>query len=252
MEAGIPSAVCQDEDGDDWLRMQITHHRLPKSWSPAVPLITQHPQVPQTLRPAPNYARQFLLQTAELLSRPVRPPRYIPLNKWGDVSVLGDGAVRILTDRTCGSLSERAALGDETLTSVAVAHSKVPERATWRPRGRPKSAPRHLLAASLTFCLSYMNVSSPRHPSLHTPISLLPFFFRQWEKWHLLMAILCAWPPRKPELFLSPPWRLPINSSNHQSAKYFQFRAHQLEMKWQGVIYRTLSALRVYQGVDRM
>lgn len=42
----------------------------------------------------------------------------------------------------------------------------------------------------------------------------------------------------KPELCLDRPWRLSINSSNHQSAKYFPFRAHQLCMRWPTVIYR--------------
>lgn len=96
----------------------------------------------------------------------------------------------------------------------------------------------HLLSL-LHECL----LASP--PLAAQPISLLPFFFRQWEKWHLLMAILCAWPPRKPELFFSCPWRLPINSSNHQSAKYFQFRAHRWWMKRRGVIYTISSPAHV-------
>lgn len=131
----------------------------------------------------------------------------------------------------------------EASTSVTAAHQKVPKRG-WRSLGGPpKSAPCHL-CASLTFCLSYTNVFSPRLPSPAHPLLLLPFFFRRQEKWHLLMANLCAWLPRKPELRLDHSWRLSINSSNHQSAKFFSFRAHQLRMRWLGVIYKVKNISR--------
>lgn len=64
----------------------------------------------------------------------------------------------------------------KTLTSVTAAHQKVPKQGTWSLGGPPKSAPCHLLCVSLTFCLSYTNVFSPRLPSPRNLSSSCPSF----------------------------------------------------------------------------
>lgn len=89
----------------------------------------------------------------------------------------GWGAYSILASHTCGSMSKILCIEGETLTSVAAAHQKVPKVGTWSSGGPPKHAPCHLLCVSLTFCLSYTSVFSPRLPSTAHPLFPLPFFF---------------------------------------------------------------------------
>lgn len=120
--------------------------------------------------------------------------------------------------------------------------SKVPKQGTWSLGGPPKSAPCHLLCVSLTFCLSYMNVFSPRLPSPLTLSSSCPSFLASGEVTFINGEFMCMTAP-KPELCLDHPWRLSVNSCNHQSAKYLPFRAHQPLMRWLGVIYRIKSII---------
>lgn len=73
-----------------------------KASSPAAPLITQQPQVPQTFSPARDSAReifpgtspnrQTVVAAACLESgNPTACAHHVPLNKGGDVSVAGVG-----------------------------------------------------------------------------------------------------------------------------------------------------------------
>lgn len=125
----------------------------------------------------------------------------------------------------------------ENLNICRISTSKVPKQGTQSLGGPPKSAPCHLFCASLTFCLSYMNVFSPRLPSLHTLSSSCPSFLAAVEVTFINGEFMCMTAP-KPELWLHHPRRLSVNSCNHQSAKYLPFRAHQPCTRWLGVIYR--------------
>lgn len=118
----------------------------------------------------------------------------------------------------------------ENLNICRSSTSKVPEQSTWSPGRPPKSAPCHLLCVSLTFCLSYMNVFSPCLSSPHALSSSCPSFLASGEVTFINGEFMCMTAP-KPELCLDHPWRLSVNSCNHQSAKYLPFRAHQLRVR---------------------
>lgn len=135
---------------------------------------------------------------------------------------------------------------------------RVPELGTWAglsltphpppPRKCTVSSARR---SSLTFCLSLTRMSSRLLllPLLHSAPAPLPLpslhpaalFRRGWgggEEVTFINGEFMCMTASKPELCLDRPWRLSINSSNHQSAKYFPFRAHQLCTRWPAVIYR--------------
>lgn len=93
--------------------------------------------------------------------------------------------------------------------------------------------------------LSYTNVFTPPPPhprNTPAPCSFSPLFLGGGggggEEVTFINGEFMCMTASKPELCLDRPWRLSINSSNHQSAKYFPFRAHQLCMRWPAVIYR--------------
>lgn len=115
-----------------------------------------------------------------------------------------------------------------------------PARPCWAPSlgGRPECAHSRLLCASLTFCLSYMNVFSLRLPFLHPFASSRPFFsfLAAVEVTFINGEFMCMTAP-KPELWFRHPRRLSVNSCNHQSAKSLPFRAHRLWMRWLLVIH---------------
>lgn len=147
----------------------------------------------------------------------------------------------ILACHTCGSLSKRTlCIEGKTSTSVAAAHPIAPRRACRLPKALPKCAPCHLFCVSLTFCLPYVNVFSPRLPSLHIYSSSCPSFLATVEVTFINGEFMCMTAP-KPELCFDHPRRLSVNSCNHQSAKYLPFRAHRPRMRWLGVIYRIRS-----------
>lgn len=147
---------------------------------------------------------------------------------------------RLLASHTCGPMSKFSLHWGWNLNICRSRTSKVPKQGTRSQRGPPKSAPCHLLCVSLTFCLPYMNVFSPRLPSQHTLSSSCPSFLAAEEVTFINGEFMCMTAP-KPELCLDHPWRLSVNSCNHQSAKYLPFRAHQPWMRWLGVIYRIKS-----------
>lgn len=160
---------------------------------------------------------------------------YAHINQIADASVSGDGEY-ILPSHTCGSMSKFTLHWGWSLNICRSSTSEVPKQGMWSLRGPPKSAPCHLLCVSLTFCLSYMNIFTPRLTSEHTLSSSCPSFLAAEEVTFINGEFMCMTAP-KPELCLDHPWRLSVKSCNHQSAKYLPFRAHQACMRWLGVIY---------------
>lgn len=160
---------------------------------------------------------------------------YTHIREKADASVSGDGDY-ILASHTCGSWSKYTLHRGWNLNICRSSTSKVPKQGAQSLGGRPKSAQSHLFCVSLTFCLSYMNVFSPHLPSLHTLSSPCPSFLVAVEVTFINGEFMCM-TASKPELWLHRPWRLSVNSCNHQSAKYLPFRAHQLCTPWLRVIY---------------
>lgn len=128
----------------------------------------------------------------------------------------------------------------ETLTSVAAAHQKSPSRARGLWEALPKVR-RVICSVCLSPSASPTRMSSRLvSPSLHTLSSSCPSFLASEEVTFINGEFMCMTAP-KPELCLDHPWRLSVNSCNHQSAKYLPFRAHQPCTRWLGVIYRIKS-----------
>lgn len=123
---------------------------------------------------------------------------------------------------------------------------KSPSKACGLGSGPPESAPCHLLGARLSPSVSLLHEclrasSSPPPQHSRSLLLLAAHFRRGWgggEEVTFINGEFMCMTASKPELCLDRPWRLSINSSNHQSAKYFPFRAHQLCMRWPAVIYR--------------
>lgn len=88
----------------------------------------------------------------------------------------------------------------------------------------------------LTFCPSNVNSLPPRPIAPHTLSSSCPSFLATVEVTFINGEFMCMTAP-KPELCLHHPWRLSVNSCNHQSNNQLPFRTHQLCMRWLPVIY---------------
>lgn len=143
-----------------------------------------------------------------------------------------------LANHTCGSVRKQSALRvkPQHLSRRRI----VPEQGTWSLWGHPKSAPCHLLCVSLTLCLLHpFLLASPPLPA--QPLLSSALLFRQQEKWHLLMANLCAWPPRNLNCASTILGDCPSIPVTIRAPNTSIFRAHQLCMRWLGVIYGTKS-----------
>lgn len=207
MEAGSSSLVVRmkTEMIDSSCKSHITGSKgLPSRNASNHTERSQHPQVPQPLNPCLNYVCEMTDFPGNFSKHPNCCHTHM---SWACACVCAYSRVCFCLKmcasvcdwmcelRTCKSeswfkcirrwheyifanhtwLSEQILRTEgETLTSVTAAHQKVPKQGTWSLGGPPKSAPCHLLCVSLTFCLSYTNVFSPRLPA--QPLLLLPFF----------------------------------------------------------------------------
>lgn len=249
--------------GSKGLLSRIASNHVERSW---------HPQVHQPLSPSLNYAYEMTdipgnfskqpnschthLSWAERAGASVRASAHkcesvFLFFFWLCASVC-DSMCELRTYKSEKLMQRRQGMGSVSSPVTHVAQwalhrgwnlnicrsitSKNPQARHGSPRGRPKSGPCHLFCVSLTFCLSYVNVFSPRLPSTHTLSSSCPSILAAGEVTFINGKFICMTAP-KPELCLDHPRRLSVNSCNHQSAKYLPFRAHQLWMRWPGVIY---------------
>lgn len=222
----------QDEDRDDWQLMQITHHRLQR------PTLPQHFQSHRAIMaptgvPAPrplwimSMRWQIFLgispNTQQLsnssvmswislcITVPVHLCARFSVCDWmselhtqvshrADVSsVSGDGEHPCLSHMWLVKQIHTLNNG----WNINICHSSawiVPKQGARSLRGPPQSTACHLsFCASLTFCLSYMNIFSPHLPSQRTLSSACPSFLAAVEVTFINGEFMCM-TAQKPEL----------------------------------------------------
>lgn len=170
---------------------------------------------------------------------------YAHISRRADISVSGERQ-HIFASHTCGSSSEHILHRGQNLNSCRSSTSKVPKQGTHSPDGPGlwEALPKvHcvICSACLSPSVSPTWMSSCLVSPPCTPFSSsCPSILAAVEVTFINGEFMCMTAP-KPELWLHHPWRLSVNSCNHQSAKYLPFKAHQPCMRWLRMIYRIKS-----------